>query len=168
MATVAPYGSWRSPIGAELVAAGGVSLDEVRVAGDDVLWLEGRPLEGGRQVVCRAGAAGGAPQEVTPEGFNVRTRVHEYGGGAYAVHGATVFFANFADQRLYRQDPGAPPRPVTPEPPAPAAHRYADATVTPDGRLLVCVRERHEGGEVVNELVALPTDGGPPPARLAP
>jgi dipeptidyl aminopeptidase/acylaminoacyl peptidase len=167
MPTVAPYGSWRSPIGAELVAAGGVSLDEVRVAGDQALWLEGRPLEGGRQVVCRAGPAGGAPQEVTPEGFNVRTRVHEYGGGAYAVHGATVFFANFADQRLYRQDPGAPPRPVTPEPPAPAAHRYADATITPDGRLLVCVRERHEDGEVANELVAVATDGGAPPAVVA-
>jgi dipeptidyl aminopeptidase/acylaminoacyl peptidase len=170
MPAVAPYGSWKSPVGGELVAAGGVSLDEVRVAGDAVLWLEGRPLEGGRQVVCRAAPGGSGhaePQEVTPEGLNVRTRVHEYGGGAYAVHGDTVLFANFADQRLYRQEPGSPPRPITPEPPAPAAHRYADATLTPDGRLLVCVRERHQGGEVLNELVALPADGGAPPVVLA-
>jgi dipeptidyl aminopeptidase/acylaminoacyl peptidase len=170
MPAVAPYGSWRSPVGGELVAAGGVSLDEVRVAGDAVLWLEGRPLEGGREVVCRAtpGQPGdAAPQELTPEGFNVRTRVHEYGGGAYAVHGVTVCFANFDDQRLYRHDPGAPPRPITPEPPTPAAHRYADATLTPDGRLLVCVRERHEDGQVTNELVALPADGGAPPTVLA-
>jgi dipeptidyl aminopeptidase/acylaminoacyl peptidase len=164
--TVAPYGSWRSPIGADLVAAGGVALDEVRVAGEAVLWLEGRPLEGGRQVVCRAGP-GGAAEDVTPEGFNVRTRVHEYGGGAYTVHGPTVLFASFGDQRLYRHDPGRPPRPITPAPPAPAAHRYADASLTPDGRLLVCVRERHEDGKVSNELVAVPADGAAAPVVLA-
>ena len=66
MATV-PYGAWRSPISAELVAAGGVSLDEVRVAGDHVYWIEGRPLEGGRQVVCRA-RPGAAPEDLLPEG----------------------------------------------------------------------------------------------------
>jgi dipeptidyl aminopeptidase/acylaminoacyl peptidase len=163
--TVAPYGSWRSPIGGDLVAAGGVSLDEVRVAGESVLWLEGRPLEGGREVVCRAGA-GGTAEDVTPEGFNVRTRVHEYGGGAYTVHGTTVLFANYGDQRLYRHDPGQPPRPITPAPPTAAAHRYADASLTPDGRVLVCVRERHEGGKVTNELVALPADGAAPPVVL--
>jgi dipeptidyl aminopeptidase/acylaminoacyl peptidase len=161
VATTARYGSWASPISAELVAAGGVSLDEVRVAGRHVLWVEGRPLEGGRQVVCRA-RPGGPPEELVPEGFNARTRVHEYGGGAYAVAGDALFFSNFADQRLYRLDPGGVPRPVTPEPPAPAAHRYADACPTPDGRRLVCVRERHDGGEVLNELVAVPTDGGDP------
>jgi dipeptidyl aminopeptidase/acylaminoacyl peptidase len=167
VATTAPYGSWASPISAELVAAGGVSLDEVRVAGGHLYWVEGRPLEGGRQVVCRA-RPGGAAEDLVPEGFNARTRVHEYGGGAYAVAGGTLFFSNFADQRLYRLDPGAGgPRPVTPEPPAPAAHRYADACPTPDGRRLVCVRERHDGGEVVNELVAVPVDGGGPPVVLA-
>jgi dipeptidyl aminopeptidase/acylaminoacyl peptidase len=165
MPAVAPYGSWRSPIGGDLVAAGGVSLGEIRVAGEAVLWLEGRPLEGGRQVVCRQGP-GGVPEDVTPEGFNVRTRVHEYGGGAYAVHGSTVLFANFADQRLYRLDPGQRPRPITPAPPTEAAHRYADATLTPDGQLLVCVRERHEEGKVTNELVAMPSDGGAAPVVL--
>jgi dipeptidyl aminopeptidase/acylaminoacyl peptidase len=166
--TTAPYGSWRSPISAELVAAGGVSLDEVRVGVDGVYWVEGRPLEGGRQVVCFA-EPGGHARDVTPEGFNVRTRVHEYGGGSYALAGQALFFSNFADQRLYRQDPGsARPWPITPDPPAPAAHRYADARPTPDGGLLVCVRERHQpDGEVVNELVVVPTDGGGPPVVLA-
>jgi dipeptidyl aminopeptidase/acylaminoacyl peptidase len=170
MATTAPYGSWASPISAELVAAGGVSLDELRVAGGRVHWIEGRPLEGGRQVVCRAaGELGGAAEDLVPEGFNARTRVHEYGGGAYTLVGDILFFSNFADQRLYRRDPGAgqQPRPITPEPPAPAAHRYADASPTPDGRRLVCVRERHDGGEVVNELVAVPADGAGPPVVLA-
>jgi dipeptidyl aminopeptidase/acylaminoacyl peptidase len=170
VATVAPYGTWASPIGAELVARAGIGLDEVRTDGDAVYWIEGRPTEGGRQVVCRAvPAAGGGrpPEDVTPPGWNVRTRVHEYGGGAYAVRNGTVFFSNFADQRLYRQDPGAPPRPITPEPPTPAAHRYADPVATPDGSLLVCVRERHEGGTVSNELVALPADGTGAPLVLA-
>jgi dipeptidyl aminopeptidase/acylaminoacyl peptidase len=166
VAATAPYGSWSSPISAELVAAGGVSLDEVRVAGPAVHWIEGRPLEGGRQVVCRA-VPGEPAQDLLPEGFNARTRVHEYGGGAYLVHGDVLFFSNFADQRLYRQDPGGPPRPITPEPPAPAAHRYADPSLTPDGRRLVCVRERHQDGRVDNELVALPADGGGPPVVLA-
>jgi dipeptidyl aminopeptidase/acylaminoacyl peptidase len=159
VATTAPYGSWASPITAELIAAGGVSLDEVRVAGGAVHWIEGRPLEGGRQVVCRA-IPGKPPGDLVPVGFNARTRVHEYGGGAYALDGETLFFSNFADQRLYRLDPGEErPRPITPEPPARAAHRYADACPTPDGRRLVCVRERHEGGQVHNELVAVPADG---------
>src|SRR5829696_983314 len=132
MAATAPYGSWASPISAELVAAGGVSLDEVRVAGDHVHWIEGRPLEGGRQVVCRA-RPGAEPEDLIPEGCNARTRVHEYGGGAYTLVGDSVVFSNFTDQRLYRLDPGAgEPRPITPEPPAPAAHRYADACPAAD------------------------------------
>jgi len=169
VAATAPYGSWSSPVSAELVAAGGVSLDEVRVEAGAVHWVEGRPLEGGRQVIRRAEpAADQEPADLTPEGFNARTRVHEYGGGAYTVHGDTVFFSNYADQRLYRQDPGAArPVPVTPEPPAPAADRYADARPTPDGRRLVCVRERHHDGKVDNELVMLPADGGGAPVVLA-
>ncbi len=77
MPTTAPYGSWSSPISAELVAAGGVSLDDVRVDGQAVHWVEGRPQEGGRQVVCRAEPGSGKPPEdVVGPGFNVRTRAH--------------------------------------------------------------------------------------------
>jgi dipeptidyl aminopeptidase/acylaminoacyl peptidase len=166
MASQAPYGAWASPISADHVARAGVTLDEVRVDGDAVLWIEGRPEEGGRQVVCRAGP-GASPEEVTPAGFNVRTRVHEYGGGAYLARQGTVFFSNFADQRLWRQDPGEAPRPITPEPAERAADRYADAILTPDAATLICVRERHQGGEVANELVALPADGSGPPSVLA-
>jgi dipeptidyl aminopeptidase/acylaminoacyl peptidase len=167
LATTAPYGAWASPISAELVAAGGVSLDEVRVGGQRVYWVEGRPLEGGRQVVCSAEPGVPGVEDVTRKHFNARTRVHEYGGGSYALGGDALFFSNYADQRLYRQDSSsATPRPITPEPPAPAAHRYADACPAPDGRLLVCVRERHQDGQVLNELVAVPTDGGGEPVVL--
>ncbi|MBI3961339.1 MAG: PD40 domain-containing protein, partial [Deinococcus sp.] len=159
----APYGSWQSPITASLVAAGGVGLGQVEIWGEDVYWMEGRPLEGGRYVVVRW-SADGQVADMTPPGFNARTLVHEYGGGAYCVHGSAVYFSNFADQRLYRQDAGNEPRPITAEPELPAGARYADGRVTPDGRLLICVRERHTADhQVVNELVALPTDGSRAP-----
>ena len=160
MPVAAPYGGWRSPITAASIAAGEVSLGNADIVGDDVYWLEGKPLEAGRVVVVRH-AADGTRQELTPKPLYVRTRVHEYGGGAYLVDGSTVFFSNFADQRLYRQDAGGDPRPITPEPTTPAGLRYADAQLTPDGRLLVCVREVHEsdGPEATNELVVLAADG---------
>jgi dipeptidyl aminopeptidase/acylaminoacyl peptidase len=170
VATTSPYGSWPSPISAELVAGSAVSLNVVLVDGDAVLWLEGRPLEGGRQVVCRSVPTGDGwsdPEDLTAERFNVRTRVHEYGGGSCAVHRGTLFFSNYTDQRLYRQDPGAEPRPITPEPATRAGLRYADATLDPDGIWLVCVRESHDGDEVRNELVVLPADGSAPPRVLA-
>ena len=165
--TVAPYGSWRSPITAERIARGSVYLGEPWVEGEAVYWLELRPAEAGRCVVVRSDPWS-SPADVTPPGFNARDKVHEYGGGSYAVHGSTVFFTNFEDQRLYRQEMGGAPVPIVPEPPTPGAYRYADMRVSPDGRFVVCVRERHEGeGLPVNELVALPVDGSAEPEIVA-
>src|SRR5436309_9335733 len=157
---IAPYGGWRSPITAERVAGGQIGVSEPHPEPGAVYWLELRPSEGGRYVLVRA-TDDGRTADVTPEGTDVRTRVHEYGGGAFLVHGQTVFFSNFRDQRLYRLDLGAggEPRPITPEPLAPGADRYADGRLTPDGRWFVCVRERHGSAEPLNEIVALPSDG---------
>ncbi|HEX9122168.1 MAG TPA: S9 family peptidase [Actinomycetota bacterium] len=163
---VAPYGSWRSPIGADLVAKAGVVLYEPWATSDGFYWLELRPDEGGRNVVVR-GDPFGSPVDLTPPDFDVRTKVHEYGGGSYLVHEATVWFSNFADQRLYRQEVAGEPRPVTPAPPAPGSIRYADGRITPDGRRIVSVRERHEGDDTINELVAVPADGSGAPHVLA-
>ncbi len=152
---IAPYGSWRSPITAALVATSGVSLNTVVLDGDDIYWLEGRPAESGRVVVVRR-TADGAIGDVTPQGFNVRTRVHEYGGAPYTVDQGVVYFSNFADQRLYRQRPGASPEPLTPEAPL----RYADFEVDRRRNRLIGVREDHTGsGEAVNTVVAIPLDG---------
>ena len=156
-AKIAPYGSWKSPITAELIARGAVGLGFPELAGDAVYWLELRPAEGGRYVIRRL--SGRETVDVTPSGFNARTRVHEYGGGAYLVHEDSVFFSNFEDQRMYRQDGGGDPYPITQEPDTQAALRYADGRLTPDGRLVVCVRESHDGEQVLNELVAFPSDG---------
>src|SRR5207253_846093 len=119
-----------------------------------------KPLEGGRIVLVRQ-AADGSRQELTPKPLSVRTRAHEYGGGACVIHGQSVFFANFADQRLYRQDRSEEPRPITPAPSIPSGTRYADACLTADGQLLLCVRERHqsEGPGATNELIGMASDG---------
>jgi dipeptidyl aminopeptidase/acylaminoacyl peptidase len=154
--TVAPYGTWRSPITAAMLVEGGVRLSQVWIDDGAVYWVEGRPSEGGRSVVVRGGPPVD-PADVTPEGSNARTTVHEYGGGAYTVHRGVVFSSNFADQRLYRMEPGGIAEPITPE--SGGRYRFADGRVTPDGTLLICVRERHEEDGVVNELVAIPTDG---------
>jgi dipeptidyl aminopeptidase/acylaminoacyl peptidase len=139
-----------------------VGLDEPHPSDQAIYWLEQRPAEDGRYVVVRR-THDGETSDAIPKGFNARTRVHEYGGGAYLVDGETVFFSNFRDQRVYRHDANETPRPITPEPAKAAALRYADGCVTPEGRFIVCVRESHERDEVLNELVAFPTDCSAPP-----
>ncbi|MGH8898393.1 MAG: prolyl oligopeptidase family serine peptidase [Egibacteraceae bacterium] len=161
-----PYGAWPSPVTADLVAGAATRLDQVVLGEPVVYWLEGRPAEGGRQVVV-ARDDGGVPRDATPAELNVRTLAHEYGGGDYAVHGRTVFCANLADQRLYRVD-AAGARPITPEPTLPRGDRYADMDVTPDGRWIYCVREHHRSeGEPINAIVVLPTDGSAEPRVVA-
>jgi dipeptidyl aminopeptidase/acylaminoacyl peptidase len=156
---VAPYGTWRSPITAARVAAGVRPLAAPRVDGARVRWLEGLPEEGGRVVVVERDADG-ARRVLTPAPFNVRTRVHEYGGGAYAVAGDTIWFSNFADNLVYQQDGGAAPRPLTADP----SQRHADFELDAARRRLIAVREDHggAGAEPANCLVALPLDGGAP------
>jgi dipeptidyl aminopeptidase/acylaminoacyl peptidase len=113
-------------------------------------------------------AADGSTRDVITEEYNVRTRVHEYGGGSYAVYGETVYFTHFSDQHIYRLEPGHTPVSITPAPEAVAGLRYADIQLKGDGSSIVCVRERHEGnGEVINELVALHSDGSQPPWMIA-
>ncbi len=158
------YGEWPSPVAADCLAQGAAGISEV--IADPVQpwllwWAESRPDEGGRTVVVCRDRRGGGPQEVTPPDANVRTLVHEYGGGAWWPCDGSLTYAEFTDQRLRRIDrPGAEPQLLTAEPPEPRGWRYADGRVTPDGCWSVCVRERHDtGGEPANELVAVACDG---------
>src|SRR5450631_718045 len=114
----APYGSWRSPITSDLIVAQSVTLAEVRLDGEYIYWLEGRPQEQGRLVVVRADWRGGEPTDMIPKPYSARTRVHEYGGGAWTVARDVVYFSNFSDGRLYRRGAASQPEPLTPAPPA--------------------------------------------------
>ena len=110
----------------------------------------------------------GEAAEATPSDFNCRTRVHEYGGGAFFADGPTLYASSFADQRLYRIEPGKDPVGITPEPEVPAGLRYADGRLSPDRSRITCVRERHDtDGAVVNELVELSPDGETAPRVIA-
>jgi dipeptidyl aminopeptidase/acylaminoacyl peptidase len=160
---VAPYGSWCSPITAETLARGSVTLAEPSLGTPGLSWVESRPLEGGRQVVVRASLDGSRRADAIPDGFSARTRVHEYGGGVYTLHGDALFFSNDKDGRVYRVEDGGAPCALSPEPAQPRSLRYADFDVAPDGSRVFCVRESHEGGgEPVNEVVSLAAGGGEP------
>ena len=163
--TTAAYGSWASPIGADLLLKGTVHLRNqmLRWDSDDLYWSELRPYEAGRIVVCKR-AGDGTISDVTPPGFNARSRVHEYGGGHFAVKSGTVLFTNFTDQRLYRQDHGGAPLAITPA----KDIRHADMVIDePRGRI-IAVREDHTTGaaEAVNTLVSLNARGEGEPITL--
>ncbi len=152
----APYGTWQSPITPDLILGEPIRPGTFLLDGDTIFWNGGRPSEGGRNVIVRR-TPDGTTQDVTPVGFNVRTLVHEYGGGAFTVAEGVVYFANFADQRLYRQRVGAAPEAITPD----NTLRYADMVLDQRRNRLICVCEDHRGqrAEAENLLVSVPLDG---------
>ncbi|MBD1834185.1 prolyl oligopeptidase family serine peptidase [Cyanobacteria bacterium FACHB-472] len=154
---VKPYGSWNSPITSDLMVSETIGLGQIAIDGEDVYWIEGRPAEAGRTVIVRR-TPDGQTIDIAPPPFNVRTRVNEYGGGAYCVADGIVYFSNFADQRLYRLIPGSQPQPLTPE----AKMSYADAVIDRPRNRLYAVREDHtgEGQEAVNTLVSINLENG--------
>jgi len=153
---VAPYGSWKSPITSELIVSETTKLGEIALDGEDVYWSETRPTEQGRTVIVRW-TPDGKTADVTPPSFNVRTRVHEYGGGAFAISDGTIYFANFDDQRLYRQEPHLEPQAMTPL----GEKRYADFAVDKVRNRLICIQEDHGRGghDPINALVILGLSG---------
>ncbi|HUK50858.1 MAG TPA: hypothetical protein VLV18_07460, partial [Terriglobales bacterium] len=152
---IASYGSWRSPITAELTSSE-VSLVEMALDGDSVYWTELRRQEQGRFTLMHR-TADGRITEVTLPPFNPRTLVHEYGGGAFTVADGAVYFSNFLDQRLYCKDARSEPEPITPKAPM----RYADGDIDQRRGLMLCVREDHSNAdrEAVNTLVAVKLKG---------
>ena len=156
MSIVSPYGSWKSPITADLVAGGEIGLEQIRIDGEDIYWIERRAQEGGRKVIVRR-SRDGKTTDITPAGFNARTRIHEYGGGDYTVSNGTIVFSNFTDQRLYLQDLDSELKPLTPG----SGLRYADGQIDRRRNVFYCVREDHSGpGEAVNSIVRVALNGG--------
>lgn len=151
--SIKPYGAWPSPVSAASLAEGAIGMSDLRAAGGRLYWLESRPAEGGRLVVMTQDAGG--VRQLTPEGFNARTRVHEYGGASFCVAPDGVWFSHFRDQKLYRQADGGSPAPMTPE-----GYRYADAVPAPGGGL-IAVREDHtDPAHVKNAVVRLSGQAG--------
>ncbi|GJQ51650.1 MAG: peptidase [Anaerolineaceae bacterium] len=156
MPRTVPYGSWKSPITVDLLTAKSITFGQTALDGADIYWLEGRPLEGGRNALMKRGADGSV-SECLSSACNVRTRAHEYGGGAYAVFNGVIYFVNFKDQRVYRQKAGGAPEALTPN----EGYHYADFALDRARQRLICVREDFTGGgEAVNAIVALPLEGG--------
>ncbi len=149
-------GSPRSP--RSLSSPKSIGLSAVQIDGTNIYWLEGRPREQGRNVLVRH-RPGGTPLEVMPKEFNVRTRVHEYGGGAAVVRDDVAYFSHMADQRLYRCAPGTAPVPLTP---AGTGHRYADGVIDVPRARWIGVRESHAGagGPVENAIVDVDLTAG--------
>jgi hypothetical protein len=144
----APYGSWKSPITSDLIVASSVSLSEVLVEGGEIYWLEGRPEEAGRSVVVRKRVSEEKGTDLNPAPFNVRTRVHEYGGGAWPISDGTLFFSNDEpkpddappDRRLYRLGPNdATPVPFT----DPGPWRYTDGLIDTGRNRWIGICEDH-------------------------
>src|SRR6516164_2000975 len=170
----APYGSWSSPVTSDLIVASSIGLGGVYIDGSDVYWIESRPQERGRSVIVRC-SSDGRQTDITPPvpadgrpAFNVRSRVHEYGGGAYLVSDGVIYFCNDADQRLYRQERGTAPVPITEVPALPRGLRYADGVVDLARKRIVSVCEDHTAGAAPpsNMLVDISLDGSRPRRTL--
>ncbi len=156
MSKKAPYGSWKSPITTDLITDKSISLVELALDDQDIYWIESHPTEGGRYTVMRR-TPDGKIAECTPPEFYVRTTVHEYGGAAFTVASGVIYFSNFKDQHLYRQQVGGKPEILTPG----DGFRYADLAVDQKRNRLICIREDHTGkGEAVNTIVSVGLNGG--------
>lgn len=154
--TFAPYGSWKSPITTDLITQDTIGIEGVSFAGDVLYWLESLPSEGGRSRVMKK-APMDAAEELTPAPFNVRARVHEYGGAPFIVHGQTLFFSNFKDNLLYTRNEDGAIHPITSD----SNRRYADAAVDASRGRLYWVREDHTESAIFAEttIVAMDLDG---------
>ncbi|GHF26351.1 acyl-peptide hydrolase [Streptomyces mashuensis] len=181
MVSTTPYGAWRSPIGAELVAAHDGRPDFVGTVGEEVWWLVPRPAEDGRSALVRC-RPGGTEAVALPAPWDVRSRLMEYGGAPWAgvpraVGGPLLVFVHFADQRLYAWEPddpaGAPPRPLTPVSAVGGGLRWAEPLLLPDrgpAGEVWCVLEEFTGpapGDVRRVIAAVPLDGSAAQDRAA-
>jgi dipeptidyl aminopeptidase/acylaminoacyl peptidase len=155
---IAPYGAWVSPVTVELMTEAAIGLSALSADGEDLYWLEARPSDKGRTVLCRR-RAGGEIVDLTPPPINVGSRVHEYGGGAYRVQAGIIIFSERTDSSIWLIEGGAAPRRIA----TPEGCRYADFDFDPARRRVLAVREDYRDRPPTNPtaaIVALPLDPG--------
>lgn len=149
------YGTWPSPITPDTVAAAGRKLGQIALDDGNLYWLEGRPEEGGRSTVVWLGADGAA-HDLLDSRYDVRSAVHEYGGGAFAAAGGRLWFVNSGDQAVYRRDPDGAVARIA----AGGDRCFADLQVDRARNRLIAVCEDHGApGEPRASLVAIAADG---------
>ncbi|MCI5051777.1 MAG: S9 family peptidase [Simkaniaceae bacterium] len=147
--TEKPFGTWDSPISAELIVQDAKRLGQVLTDGRDIYWFEGRPSEGGRNVIMRQ--CQDKMEEILPAPYNARTRVHEYGGANLIVSNGKIFFSNNEDQKLYRLDGEI--KPIA------EGYRFADGVYDEKRQKIYSVAEKH-GDDVINCLVSIDVESG--------
>ncbi|HUA95764.1 MAG TPA: hypothetical protein VMB82_09580, partial [Acidimicrobiales bacterium] len=165
------WGEWPSPISPSVLAEARLSLSGLQVVGDEVWWSQSRPSDGGRQAVLRSAVPPSGPEapgpiaEAGPEAVSVRSRVHEYGGGAWTVDPDTgaLYLVDAVDQAVWLHRPGSPLQRLSGVAPEDESWRHGDLRVVPGGEWLMAVRERHHPGGVDDEIVAMPTGRDGPP-----
>lgn len=152
----APYGSWKSPITSDLIVQGTIRMVSVSLTEQDLYWVEGRPSEAGRNTIMQQ-SQDGQTVERTPAPFNVRSRVHEYGGAPFLIHGSDLYFSNFQDNLLYRSKENQDIVPITSN----SNHRYADGAIDPLRERIYWVREDHTKSDIHAEtsITAMNLDG---------
>jgi dipeptidyl aminopeptidase/acylaminoacyl peptidase len=147
----APYGTWPSPISVEVATAGIKGFAALASDGRALFWLESRPDERGRTTLMRAGATG--EHELTPAPFNVRSRVHEYGGGALLIADGYAYVVENVEQNIHAIDLATGSmRAVTQ---GGDDERFADLVLDGARARLICVREHHAAEGVTNDIAAV-------------
>lgn len=156
MPQIASYGSWKSPISSELIASGSIKFDQVVLDGSNIYWIERRSIEKGRHVIVRR-TPDGSRTDLLPPPYNARTSVHEYGGGSFTVSDGIIYFSNFSDQQMYRLAPDSVPQPIT----FTEQMRYADYTIDPTRKRMICIREDHTLSDLEpsNTITSVSLDG---------
>ncbi|MGF1589274.1 MAG: S9 family peptidase [Pleurocapsa sp.] len=147
---VAAFGSWKSPITSNLIVAKTIGINNIAVDREEIYWVENRPQEQGRNVIV--GYLNQREQDITPAAFSVRSKIHEYGGGAFAIEQNTIYFSNYQDGRIYQQVIGKQPNPLTNK----LHQRYGDIIVDQARNRLICVCEDHQAdAEAKNSIVTI-------------
>lgn len=170
MVIESPYGTWKTPITSKAITAGSISLSSLCIHNNNLLWLEGRPQEKGRYVVCKVPCSDLTENlidgkkrrvDITPKSSNCRTRVHEYGGDSFCAVNEDLYYSEFTTQHLMKtpidkneateEEPGQ----ISPD----KQYRFANAVYSPTHNALFAVREDHTGNpspkDVVNEIVKI-------------
>ena len=150
--TAKPYGSWPSTLSAELITRAAPGLNFLQSHGERLFWVESRPWEAGRNVImCREGD--GSTRDLLPAPFSHQSRVHEYGGMAYAMDDSHLYFVNAADQRIYQLALAEDKQPVAI---TAAGSRFADLVIDQARQQLIAVCEtHHDNREPENTLVSI-------------